>query len=97
MNISAPFIHRPIATALLMVGLLVGGLVAYPLLPVAALPNVNYPTLTGHGAAAGRRSADHGVHGGVAARAAVRRDPGPHPDDVARARSATPRSPCSSI
>jgi hydrophobe/amphiphile efflux-1 (HAE1) family protein len=46
MNISAPFIERPIATALLMVGLLVGGLVAYPLLPVAALPNVNYPTLT---------------------------------------------------
>ena len=46
MNISAPFIHRPIATALLMVALLAGGLVAYPLLPVAALPNVNYPTLT---------------------------------------------------
>src|SRR5262245_5866618 len=46
MNISAPFIRRPIATALLMVGLLVGGLVAYPLLPVAALPNVNYPTLS---------------------------------------------------
>src|SRR5471032_2296214 len=45
MNISAPFIHRPIATALLMVGLFVGGLVAYPLLPVAALPNVNFPTL----------------------------------------------------
>jgi hydrophobe/amphiphile efflux-1 (HAE1) family protein len=45
MNISAPFIRRPIATALLMVGLLAGGLVAYPLLPVAALPNVNYPTL----------------------------------------------------
>ncbi|WP_213736205.1 efflux RND transporter permease subunit [Bradyrhizobium sp. dw_411] len=46
MNISAPFIERPIATALLMVALLVGGLVAYPFLPVAALPNVNYPTLT---------------------------------------------------
>jgi hydrophobe/amphiphile efflux-1 (HAE1) family protein len=46
MNISAPFIQRPIATALLMIGLLVGGLIAYPLLPVAALPNVNYPTLT---------------------------------------------------
>src|SRR6201993_2284944 len=46
MNISAPFIRRPIATALLMVGLLVSGLVAYPLLPVAALANVNYPTLT---------------------------------------------------
>jgi HAE1 family hydrophobic/amphiphilic exporter-1 len=46
MNISAPFIRRPIATALLMIGLLAAGLVAYPLLPVAALPNVNYPTLT---------------------------------------------------
>ena len=45
MNISAPFIARPIATALLMVGLLLAGLAAYPLLPVAALPNVNYPTL----------------------------------------------------
>jgi hydrophobe/amphiphile efflux-1 (HAE1) family protein len=46
MNISAPFIQRPIATALLMVGLLVGGLVAYPLLPVSSLPDVNYPTLS---------------------------------------------------
>ena len=45
MNISAPFIQRPIATSLLMVGLLVAGLVSYPLLPVAALPNVDYPTL----------------------------------------------------
>src|ERR1700710_1965022 len=45
MNISAPFIRRPIATALLMVALLVGGLVAYPLLPVAALPNINSPPL----------------------------------------------------
>jgi hydrophobe/amphiphile efflux-1 (HAE1) family protein len=46
MNISAPFIQRPIATALIMVGLLAAGLVAYPLLPVASLPNVNYPTVT---------------------------------------------------
>ena len=45
MNISAPFIKRPIATALLMVGLLLCGLAAYPLLPVASLPNVNYPTI----------------------------------------------------
>ena len=45
MNISAPFIQRPIATSLLMVGLLVAGLISYPLLPVAALPNVDYPTL----------------------------------------------------
>ena len=45
MNISAPFIQRPIATALLMVGLLLGGLVTYRLLPVASLPNVNFPTI----------------------------------------------------
>jgi hydrophobe/amphiphile efflux-1 (HAE1) family protein len=45
MNISAPFINRPIATALLMAGLLLCGLVTYRLLPVAALPNVNYPTI----------------------------------------------------
>ncbi len=46
MNISAPFIHRPIATALLMAGLLLCGLVAYRLLPVASLPNVNFPTIS---------------------------------------------------
>ena len=45
MNISAPFIHRPVATVLLMVGLLLCGLAAYRLLPVAALPSVNYPTI----------------------------------------------------
>src|SRR5712672_1004534 len=45
MNLSPPSIARPIPTALLMVGLLLGGLAAYPLLPVAALPNINYPTL----------------------------------------------------
>jgi multidrug efflux pump len=44
-NLSAPFIHRPIATALLMAGLLLCGLVTYRLLPVAALPNVNFPTI----------------------------------------------------
>jgi multidrug efflux pump subunit AcrB len=45
MNLSAPFILRPIATALLMAGLLLCGLAAYPLLPVGALSNVNFPTI----------------------------------------------------
>ncbi len=45
MNISAPFIHRPIATLLLMAGLLLCGLAAYRLMPVASLPNVNFPTI----------------------------------------------------
>jgi hypothetical protein len=38
-------IHRPIATALLMVGLLLCGLVTYRLLLVSSLPNVNFPTI----------------------------------------------------
>ncbi len=46
MNISAPFIKRPIATVLLMVALLVCGGIAYNLLPVAALPSVDFPTIS---------------------------------------------------
>jgi HAE1 family hydrophobic/amphiphilic exporter-1 len=45
LNISAPFIRYPIATSLLMVGLLFIGIVAYPNLPVAPLPQVDFPTL----------------------------------------------------
>jgi hydrophobe/amphiphile efflux-1 (HAE1) family protein len=45
MSVSEPFIRRPIATALLMAALLVGGIIGYSLLPVAALPSVDYPTL----------------------------------------------------
>jgi hydrophobe/amphiphile efflux-1 (HAE1) family protein len=46
MSISAPFIRRPIATSLLMLGVLVFGIGAYGLLPVAPLPNVDFPTIT---------------------------------------------------
>jgi hydrophobe/amphiphile efflux-1 (HAE1) family protein len=46
MNISEPFIRRPIATSLLMLGVLVFGIGAYGLLPVAALPKVDFPTMT---------------------------------------------------
>ncbi|MCP3060800.1 multidrug efflux RND transporter permease subunit [Myxococcus sp. K38C18041901] len=42
---SHPFILRPIATSLLMLALLLAGVLAYRLLPVAALPEVNYPTI----------------------------------------------------
>ena len=45
MNPSRPFIVRPVATSLLMVGLLLAGLVAYKELPVSALPEVDYPTI----------------------------------------------------
>jgi hydrophobe/amphiphile efflux-1 (HAE1) family protein len=46
MNISERFIRRPIATSLVMMGLLVFGAASYTLLPVAALPDVDFPTIT---------------------------------------------------
>jgi hydrophobe/amphiphile efflux-1 (HAE1) family protein len=46
MSISTPFIKRPIATSLLTAAIFLSGLAAYPLLPVAPLPNVQFPTLT---------------------------------------------------
>jgi len=45
MSISEPFIRRPIATSLMMLGVLVFGIGAYALLPVAALPKVDFPTI----------------------------------------------------
>ncbi|HTN31164.1 MAG TPA: MdtB/MuxB family multidrug efflux RND transporter permease subunit [Pseudomonas sp.] len=45
MNISRPFILRPVATTLLMVAIFISGLIAYRMLPVSALPEVDYPTI----------------------------------------------------
>src|SRR6202035_4208286 len=45
MNPSRTFILRPVATSLLMVGVLLGGVVAFRQLPVSALPEVDYPTI----------------------------------------------------
>ena len=46
MSISTPFIHRPVATTLLLVALTLGGSIAYTLLPVSALPEVDFPTIS---------------------------------------------------
>ncbi len=45
MNISEPFIRRPIATTLLMAGVVLLGLLGYKLLPISALPAVDFPTI----------------------------------------------------
>ncbi|MEA2770585.1 MAG: multidrug efflux pump, partial [Acetobacteraceae bacterium] len=45
MNFSALFIHRPVATILLSIGLMLSGIVAYHFLPVAALPSIDIPTI----------------------------------------------------
>ena len=45
MNFSSTFIHRPIATSLLMLAIALFGVLAYHALPVSDLPNVDFPTL----------------------------------------------------
>ena len=45
MSISTPFIRRPVATTLLMIAILLVGIVAYPLLPIASLPQIDAPTI----------------------------------------------------
>ncbi|HXM41940.1 MAG TPA: efflux RND transporter permease subunit, partial [Bryobacteraceae bacterium] len=46
MNISAPFIHRPVATTLLTVAVFLAGAIGYEVLPVAPLPEVDFPTIS---------------------------------------------------
>src|SRR5881227_3690655 len=46
MNLSAPFVARPVATTLLAVGVVLAGLVAFTQLPVSPLPQVDYPTIS---------------------------------------------------
>src|SRR6266496_6790840 len=45
MNPSRPFILRPVATSLLMVAILLAGIIAYRVLAISALPQVDYPTI----------------------------------------------------
>ena len=45
MSMSTPFIRRPVATSLLTAALVLVGLAAYPFLPVAPLPRVEFPTI----------------------------------------------------
>jgi multidrug efflux pump len=46
MNIAAPFVHRPVATTLLTIGVALAGMVSYGLLPVSPLPQVDFPTVS---------------------------------------------------
>ncbi|MEO8401737.1 MAG: multidrug efflux RND transporter permease subunit [Gammaproteobacteria bacterium] len=46
MNLSSPFINRPIATTLLAIGMAIAGVVAFNLLPVSSLPDVEFPTIS---------------------------------------------------
>ncbi len=45
MSVSTPFIRRPVATTLLMIGVTIAGCLSYTLLPISPLPQVDYPTI----------------------------------------------------
>jgi multidrug efflux pump len=45
MSVSSPFIHRPVATTLLAVAIALAGVIAFKALPIAALPDIDYPTI----------------------------------------------------
>src|SRR5580698_10539797 len=46
MNLSRPFIRRPVATTLLTIAIALAGAIAYKVLPVSALPQVDFPTIS---------------------------------------------------
>ncbi len=73
MSPSQPFILRPVATTLLMIAIMLSGLLAFRFLPVAALPEVDYPTIQVQtfypGASPGRDDLVHHRTAGGAVRA----------------------------
>ena len=71
MNLSRIFIERPVMTALVCFAILLFGTIAFRGLPVAALPSVDYPTISGERLGSRRESGDHGVERGHAARERV--------------------------
>src|SRR5262249_42452505 len=46
MSLLSPFIHRPVATTLLTIAIALAGMVAYVVLPVSPLPQIDFPTIT---------------------------------------------------
>ena len=67
MNISVPFINRPVATTLLTIGITLVGAAAFSLLPVSPLPQVDLPTIQVSAGLAGREPRDDGSVGRHAA------------------------------
>lgn len=64
LNISAPFIRRPVATTLLTIAIALSGLVAFGLLPVAPLPEVDFPVVVVRARMPGASPETHGRHRG---------------------------------
>ena len=81
-SISEPFIRRPVGTTLLAIGLFLVGVVAYDFLPVAAVPNVDFPLDPRFRDASRRRSIGDGGNGRSTAGTAARRNRRDRPDHL---------------
>ncbi len=93
MNLSAPFVRRPIATVLLTIGVALAGIGAFFVLPVSPLPQVDYPDDLGQRPAARRQPRHHGDERGDAARAASRHDLRRQRDDLVEPGRQRPHQP----
>ena len=82
MNLSEPFIRRPVATTLLTLGIALAGALAYFRLPVAPLPQVDFPTISVLGDHGRREPGCHGGDRGHPARAAPGADRRRERDDL---------------
>ena len=96
MNLSTPFIERPVATTLLTIGVALAGMFAFFQLPVSPLPQVDFPTISVHRADAGRQPRDDGDDRGDAAGTPSRPHRRRHRDDLVEHASARPASRCNS-
>ena len=96
MSLSAPFIHRPVATVLLTAAIALAGAVAFRSLPVSPLPQIDFPTISVAGDFAGSKSRDHGFVSRDTAGAAVRADRRRDGNDVSELSRFDERSHCSS-
>ena len=96
-NVSEPFIHRPVATSLLMAGVVLMGMLGYFLLPISALPPVDFPTIQVTAQYPGASPGRDGFLGHDAARTAVRADQRPGHDDLRQFLRQRRRSRCNSI
>ena len=72
MNISRPFINRPVATTLLTIAIALAGAIAYKVLPVSALPQVDFPTISVGASLPGASAGYRGLLDRHSAGAAVR-------------------------
>ena len=97
MSISEPFISKPVATTLLTIALALAGMIAFRLLPVSPLPQVEFPTIQVQASLARRKSRDDGVVGGDSARAPVRPHRRSDRNDLDQLSGQPPASFCNSI